>query len=114
MEDDEFYASGGNFHKPRREHIEKIAGEGKQIVEVMPIAETTSNILTGKSVDTYQADGDPKSSWTTRGYEQQTYGHEDFVAHTPSLPHLKAMLTRRLMAMWWHSMIAVVHSTRHP
>ena len=28
VEDDEVYAVGGDFHKPRMEHIEKIAGEG--------------------------------------------------------------------------------------
>eukprot|EP00959_Pyramimonas_sp_CCMP1952_P211862 4433617-Pyramimonas_sp.AAC.1 len=27
-----------------------------------------------------------------RGFEQQVYGHENFAATTPSLPHLKAML----------------------
>ena len=51
--EDEVYAVGGNFHQARMDHIEKIAGEGKQIVRVIPIAETTSKNLTRKWVDTY-------------------------------------------------------------
>ena len=82
----------GDFTEARMIHLRKITGNGKEIVRVIPISETTSKTLTGKWVDTYQADGEQKSRWTTGGFEQQIYGHENFVAATPSLPPLKAML----------------------
>ena len=74
------------------EQLEKIAGKGKQIAKLIPIAETTSKIPTGKCVDAYRADGGQNSRWTTRGHGQRTYDRENFAATAPSLPRLKATL----------------------
>ncbi|CAK0797452.1 unnamed protein product [Prorocentrum cordatum] len=92
VEDDETRPLEDDFTEVRKERLEKIAGDGKKIAQAIPIKDTTSKIPTGKWVDIYQADGSKKSRWTTRGFEQQVHGHENFVATTPSLPHLKAML----------------------
>eukprot|EP00959_Pyramimonas_sp_CCMP1952_P075363 1574912-Pyramimonas_sp.AAC.1 len=89
VEDEEAHALEGDFAEARKEHLERVAGDGKHIIKVIPIKDTTSKIPTGKWVDTYRADGSKKSRWTTRGFEQQVRGHENFVATTPSLPHLK-------------------------
>ena len=70
----------------------KIAGEGKEIVRIVPRAAATTRVLSGRWVDTKQADGSLKSRWTTRGFEQELYGNENHFAGTPSLVHLKAML----------------------
>ena len=81
-----------DFTEARREHLDKIAGEGKTIERVVPRSVATSRVLSGRWVDTMQADGSKKSRWTTRGFEQTLHGTENHVAGTPSLPHLKALL----------------------
>jgi hypothetical protein len=73
--------------KKRQVHVERIAGEGKNIVRVVPRSSATTRVMSGRWVDT--AD---KSRWTTRGYEQRLDGTENHVANTPSLIHLKALL----------------------
>eukprot|EP00959_Pyramimonas_sp_CCMP1952_P231845 4845405-Pyramimonas_sp.AAC.1 len=71
VEDEGTRALEGVFTEARQEHLGNIAGDGKQIVKVIPSNETTSKVLTGKWVDTYQADGSEKSRWTARCLEQQ-------------------------------------------
>merc|ERR1712194_150720 len=83
---------GEYMGEARKEHLDKIAGEGKQIVKIAPRSSATSRVLSGRWVDTMQADGSKKSRWTTRGFEQTVYGAENHVAGTPSLPHLRALL----------------------
>ena len=81
-----------DFGRSRREHLGKIAGTGKSIVKIVPVSTATSRILTGRWVDTVQDDGELKSRWTTRGFEQTLLGNENHVAGTPGLAHLKALL----------------------
>jgi hypothetical protein len=73
--------------KKRQVHVERIAGDGQNIVRVVPRSSATTRVMTGRWVDT--AD---KSRWTTRGFEQRLDGTENHVANTPSLIHLKALL----------------------
>ncbi|CAK0808134.1 unnamed protein product [Prorocentrum cordatum] len=92
VEDAKTHALEGDFTETRKEQLEQIARCGNIIVKVIPIKDATSKILTGELVDAYPAGGSRQSRWTTRGFEQQVNGRENFVAAAPSLPHLKAML----------------------
>lgn len=94
-EDEEYvHEDEDDFTRTREEHLEKIegAGDGKEIVRVVPRSSATTRVLSGRWVDTKQMDGTKKSRWTTRGFEQEIYGHENHVAGTPAMAHLKAML----------------------
>ncbi|CAK0891481.1 unnamed protein product, partial [Prorocentrum cordatum] len=64
------HALEGDFADAGKGRLEKIAGDGNDAAEVISITDATCKISTGKWV----------------------YGHENSVATTPSLPHLKAVL----------------------
>ena len=77
-----------DFAPQRRQHLEQIA----DIVKAVPVSTATTRIPSGRRVDTVGDDGERKSRWTTRGFEQALLGNETHVAGTPGMAHLKALL----------------------
>jgi len=95
LQDDEYEVERGDepdFTEARHLHLEKIAGDGKQIVQVVPRSQATTEPLSGRWVDSRGDDGTLKSRWTGRGFEQRLTGFENHSSGTPATMHLKAML----------------------
>ena len=63
----------------------------KPVVEVVKRTSCTSTPLSFRWVETVN-NGEPKSRYTTRGYEQELYGNENFYSATPAVEKVKALL----------------------
>ena len=82
----------GEWTQARADHIAMLNRSEGKIVEVAPRTEATSKPLTSTWVNSQHDDGTLKSRWTTRSYEQQLAGGQNFFATTQPLTHLKLML----------------------
>lgn len=83
-------AADRDFKQSRAKHLEKIMKP--KAVTVVKTKDAKSKTLSGRWVDTQGDDGELKSRWTTRVFEQTLSGDDNFYSGTSALCHLKAML----------------------
>ena len=83
-------ANEQHIYDAKMKHIKKLIE--KPVVKRVWRAEVSSEHLFSRWVVATNDQGETKARLTTRGYEQQLFGGDDFYSGTPSLTHLCSLL----------------------